>query len=48
MDQPWLVALSATKFPPEHYTLDGIPAAFAKIGTVEIDEDCMMGNFTSV
>jgi hypothetical protein len=48
-DQPWLVAISATKFPPKHCTLDGIPAAFVRIKTVEeIDEACFMGNFSSI
>lgn len=38
----WLVAVSATHFPPEHWTLVGIPAAFRQLGiVVEIDSDCL-------
>lgn len=45
----WLVAISVTRFPLEHWNPTGIPAAFRMLGpVVEIDSDCVSGDFASV
>lgn len=45
----WLLAISATHFPPEHWNATGISAAFRKLGPVmEIDTDSISSDFTSV
>ncbi|CAN6330814.1 unnamed protein product [Urochloa humidicola] len=45
----WLLAVSCSDFPPEHWKLANIPAAFRKLGTVvEIDPECLLGNYSSL
>lgn len=42
---PWLLALSASDFPPDQWHVEGIRAGFAELGyVVEIDDDCIREN----
>ena len=48
-DPEWHIAISVTRFPPEHWNADEIREALRSIGDVlEIDSDCLDGDFSSV
>lgn len=48
-DQTWLIAIKATNFPDKHWTVSGIPAAFAKVGAVvEVGWACLLGDTSLV